>query len=111
MFYPYDDFTIAVILQLEEIGFCARGEGSRFVLETDLSRTGTLPLNPGGGMLSMGQPGFTAGLVNLVEAVTQMFGEAGLRQVPQPENALVTGIGMIPLLRNFGTTNAMVLER
>ena len=111
MFFPYDDFTIAVILQLEEIGFCKRGEGSRFVLETDLSHTGALPLNPGGGMLSMGQPGFTAGLVNLVEAVTQMFGEAGPRQVPQPENALVTGIGMIPLLRNFGTTNAMVLER
>jgi acetyl-CoA acetyltransferase len=111
MFFPYDDFTIAVVLQLEEIGFCGRGEGSRFVLETDLSRTGTLPLNPGGGMLSMGQPGFTAGLVNLVEAVTQMFGEAGPRQVPEAKNALVTGIGMIPLLRNFGTTNAMVLER
>jgi acetyl-CoA acetyltransferase len=111
MFFPYDDFTIAVILQLEEIGFCPRGEGSRFVLDTDISHRGTLPINPGGGMLSMGQPGFTAGLVNLVEAVIQMFDEAGARQVPQPDNALVTGIGMIPLLRNFGTTNAMVLER
>lgn len=111
MFFPYDDFTIAVILQLEEIGFCKRGEGSRFVLETDISHRGTLPLNPGGGMLSMGQPGFTAGLVNLVEAVTQMFDEAGPRQVARPDNALITGIGMIPLLRNFGTTNAMVLER
>jgi acetyl-CoA acetyltransferase len=111
MFFPYDDFTIAVILQLEEIGFCKRGEGSRFVLGTDISHTGRLPINPGGGMLSMGQPGFTAGLVNLVEAVTQLFDEAGPRQVPQADNALVCGIGMIPLLRNFGTTNAMVLER
>jgi hypothetical protein len=49
--------------------------------------------------------------VNLVEAVIQMFDEAGPRQVAHADNALVTGIGMIPLLRNFGTTNAMVLER
>lgn len=110
MFFPYDDFTIAVIMQLEQIGFCGPGQGSRFVLDTDISHTGKLPINPGGGMLSMGQPGFTAGLVNLIEAVTQMFGEADQRQVPKPANALVTGIGMIPLLRNFGTTNALVLE-
>jgi acetyl-CoA acetyltransferase len=111
IFFPYDDFTIAVILQLEQIGFCPPGTGSRFVLENDISRTGSLPINPGGGMLSTGQPGITAGLVNLVEAVIQLFEEAEERQVPDPRNALVTGIGMIPLLRNFGTTNAMVLTR
>jgi acetyl-CoA acetyltransferase len=110
MFFPYDDFTFAVLLQLEQIGFCARGQGSEFVLNTDISRSGTLPINPGGGMLSMGQPHFAGGFANVVEAVTQMFGEAGKRQVPDTANALVTGIGALPLLRNFGTTAAMVLE-
>jgi acetyl-CoA acetyltransferase len=110
MFFPYDDFTFAVLLQLEQIGFCPTGEGSRFVLGTDISHTGTLPINPGGGMLSMGQPHFAGGLINPVEAVTQMFGEAGARQVPNPANALLTGIGALPMLRNFGTTAALVLE-
>jgi acetyl-CoA acetyltransferase len=111
MFYPYDDYTIAVVMQLEQIGFCKPGEGSRFVLQTDISRAGTLPINPGGGQLSTGQPGYVGGLVNLVEAVIQMLEEAGPRQVPNPNNALICGIGMIPLLRNFGTTNVLILER
>jgi acetyl-CoA acetyltransferase len=49
MFQPYDDFTIAVLMQMEAFGFCARGTGSDFILATDLSVTGTLPLNTGGG--------------------------------------------------------------
>jgi acetyl-CoA acetyltransferase len=69
MFHPYDDFTIAVLLKLEQIGFCGRGEGSRFVLDTDLSYKGTLPLNTGGGQISAGQPGLASGGLNLVEAV------------------------------------------
>jgi acetyl-CoA acetyltransferase len=109
-FHPYDDFTIAVLMQLEQIGFCHRGEGSRFVLDTDLSYTGTLPLNTGGGQLSAGQPGLAGGMVNLVEAVRQLRGEATGRQVPHPRNALVTGIGVVPFIRNWGTSAVMVLE-
>lgn len=111
MFHPYDDFTIAVLMQLEQIGFCGRGEGSRFILETDLSYQGKLPLNTGGGQLSAGQPGLASGGLNLVEAVRQMFGEAGARQVPDPRNALVTGIGVIPFAQNWATSNILVLER
>ena len=110
MFHPYDDFTIAVLMQMEDLGFCRRGEGSKFILDTDLSYRGSLPLNTGGGQISAGQPGLASGGLNLVEAVRQMFGEAGARQVSDPRNALVTGIGVIPYGRNWSTSSAMILE-
>jgi len=110
MFHPYDDFLIAILFQLEQIGFCKRGEGSDFLLNTDLSPKGKLPINTGGGQISAGQPGLAGGGVNTVEAVRQLFGEAGSRQVPNAKNALVTGIGVVPYFRNWGSSVAMVLE-
>jgi acetyl-CoA acetyltransferase len=110
MFQPYDDFTIAVLLQMEAFGFCGRGEGSAYILETDLSHRGTLPLNTGGGQISAGQPGLAGGGLNLAEAVRQLFGEGGQRQIAAPKNALVTGIGMIPYARNWATSAALILE-
>ncbi len=109
-FHPYDDFTIAVMMQLEDFGFCDKGRGSDYVMATDFSHTGDLPLNTGGGQLSAGQPGLASGGLNLAEAVRQMFGEAGARQVKNTANALVTGIGVIPYARNWGTSAAMILE-
>jgi acetyl-CoA acetyltransferase len=109
-FHPYDDFTIAVLMQMEQIGFCRRGEGSQFVLQTDLSWKGTLPLNTGGGQLSAGQPGLASGMLNLIEAVRQLRGEATGRQVASPRNAMVTGIGVVPYVRNWGSSNVMILE-
>lgn len=110
MFQPYDDFTIAVQMQLEQLGFCERGQGGRFILDTDMTHTGQLPLNTGGGQISAGQPGLAGGALNLVEAVRQLFGEGGPRQVPDARNALVTGIGVIPYGRNWSTSAAMILE-
>ncbi len=110
MFHPYDDFLIAVMLQLEQAGFCGRGEGCDYLLETDMSPTGALPINTGGGQISAGQPGLAGGGVNLCEAIRQLFGEADGRQVPDPKNALVTGIGVIPYFRNWGSSTAMILE-
>ncbi len=110
MFQPYDDFTIAILMKFEEFGFCGKGEGSDFILNTDLSYQGTLPLNTGGGQISAGQPGLASGGLNLAEAVRQLFGEGGARQVNDPKNALVTGIGVIPFARNWGTSAAMILE-
>lgn len=111
MFQPYDDFTVAVLMQLEQIGFCERGDGSRFVLENDLSYRGVLPLNTGGGQISCGQPGLASGGLNLVEAVRQMFEEAGERQVDDPRNAMITGIGVIPYARNWSVSNVLILEK
>lgn len=111
MFHPYDDFLIAVMLQLEQIGFCGRGEGSAFLLETDVTWRGSLPINTGGGQISCGQVGLASGLTNLVEAVRQMFGEAGTRQVADPSNAMVTGIGTIPYGRNWYVSTGLILEQ
>jgi acetyl-CoA acetyltransferase len=80
------------------------------VLDTDLSHQGDLPLNTGGGQISAGQPGLAGGGLNLVEAIRQLFGEGGARQVDNPKNALVTGIGVIPYGRNWGTSAALILE-
>ena len=111
MIHPYDDFLIAILLTLEHLGFCERGGGSKFIMETDLSHRGTLPLNTSGGQISAGQPGLAGGGLNAVEAVRQMFGEAGERQVDDPRNALVTGIGMVPYGRNWGVSNVLILEQ
>jgi acetyl-CoA acetyltransferase len=110
MFQPYDDFTIAVMMQFEDFGFCKRGRGCDFTLDTNLSHEGTLPLNTGGGQISAGQPGLASGGLNLAEGVRQMFGEGGGRQIKDPKNALITGIGVIPFARNWGTSAALILE-
>lgn len=109
-FHPYDDFYIALILQLEQIGFCAAGQAEAFVRERDLDIQGDLPLNTGGGQISAGQPGLAGGGVNLCEAVLQLLGQAGPRQLRRASNALVTGIGVIQYARNWGCSSALVLE-
>ncbi len=108
-FHPYDDFLIAVALQLEQIGFCKPGEGTQFLRDADLSPAGPLPINTGGGQISAGQPGLAGGGLNLVEAVRQLMNEADGRQVAAPRNALVTGIGVIPYGRNWSVSNGMIL--
>ena len=110
MFHPYDDFLIAVMLKLEQMGFCKRGQGSQFLRDTDIGPKGALPINTGGGQIGCGQPGLAGGQLNLVEAVRQLMGEAKGRQVKNPRNAVVTGIGVIPYGRNWGTSSAMVLQ-
>lgn len=108
-FHPYDDFIIAIMLQLEMLGFCKRGQGCRFIREHDFTHTGDLPLNTGGGQISAGQCGLAGGGTNLVEAVRQLFGEGGKRQVKSTGNALVTGIGGIPYGRNWASSVVMIL--
>lgn len=110
-FHPYDDFVIAIMLQLEHIGFCEQGRGADFILSRDMTFKGDLPLNTGGGQISAGQPGLAGGGLNLVEAVRQMFGEGGARQIEKTQNAMVTGIGGIPYARNWCTSGVMILEQ
>lgn len=108
-FHPYDDFLIAILLQLEALGFAPRGQGSAFIRERNLAHDGDLPLNTGGGQISAGQPGLAGGGVNLIEGVRQLFGEGGDRQVADRRHALVTGIGWIPYARNWGTSTVLIL--
>jgi acetyl-CoA acetyltransferase len=108
-FHPYDDFIIAIMMQLEMLGFCKHGHGSAYINETDFLFSGNLPLNTGGGQISAGQAGLAGGGTNLIEGVRQLFGEGGKRQVKNTSNALVTGIGGIPYGRNWSTSTAMIL--
>jgi acetyl-CoA acetyltransferase len=88
----YDAFTINTILFLEDLGFCPKGEGGRFVSGGRIGPKGSLPVNTNGGGLSYCHPGMY-GLFLLIEAVRQLRGECGARQVAQAETALVHGNG------------------
>jgi acetyl-CoA acetyltransferase len=94
VFEPYDNFTSSVILELEDLGFCPKGEGGAFVADGHLKPGGSLPSMTMGGGLSYCHPG-ALGILLLVEAVRQLRGEAGERQVPDAEIAVAHGIGGI----------------
>jgi acetyl-CoA acetyltransferase len=89
---PYDAFTINVIVHLEDLGFCHRGEGGPFVQEGHLSPGGKLPAMTSGGGLSYCHPG-ALGILLLIEAVRQLRSEAGARQVPDAKIAVAHGMG------------------
>ncbi len=88
----YDAFTVMVLLSLEALGFCARGEGGSLVETGALGPGGTLPTNTDGGGLAANHPG-TRGLLLLIEATRQLRGECGARQVPEAHIALCNGTG------------------
>ena len=94
VFEPYDNFTSSVILELEDLGFCPKGEGGAFVADGHLRPGGSLPSMTMGGGLSYCHPG-ALGILLLVEAVRQLRGEAGERQVPGAEIGVAHGIGGI----------------
>jgi acetyl-CoA acetyltransferase len=88
----YDSFTITVLLLLEDLGFCRKGEGGPFVAEGHLRRHGRFPLNTDGGGLSASQSGMR-GIFLLIEAVRQLRHQAGEAQVPGCSVALACGSG------------------
>jgi acetyl-CoA acetyltransferase len=90
----YDSFTITVLLELEALGFCARGEGGAFVSKGRISPGGEFPLNTSGGGLSYCHPG-VFGIFLLIEAARQLRGSCAERQVPGAEIAICHGTGGI----------------
>jgi acetyl-CoA acetyltransferase len=88
----YDAFTLNPILFLEDLGFCAKGEGGPFISGGRIAPGGALPVNTNGGGLSYCHPGMY-GLFLLIEAVRQLRGEGGQRQVAECETAIVHGNG------------------
>jgi acetyl-CoA acetyltransferase len=88
----YDAFTINTILFLEDLGFCPKGEGGRFVADGAIAPGGKLPVNTNGGGLSCVHPGMY-GIFALIEAVRQLRGECGERQVSGAKTAVAHGNG------------------
>ena len=91
----YDSFTITVLMQLEDLGFCEKGEGGKFVSDGNLiAGTGKLPFNTDGGGLCNNHPANRGGLTKVIEAVRQLRGEAHPKvQVPNCDLALAHGTG------------------
>ena len=106
----YDDYPIMVAIQLEDLGFCRKGEVGAFLERHDFAWNGSLPLNTGGGQLSCGQSGAGGGMIGLTEAVRQMRGEAGARQIARSQRGLVSGYGMVGYGHGL-SSSAVVLER
>jgi acetyl-CoA acetyltransferase len=88
----YDSFTITALLHLEDLGFCGKGEGGPFAADGHLGPGGSLPMNTNGGGLSYTHPGMY-GMFLITEAVRQLRGESGERQVDGPEVAVAHGSG------------------
>jgi acetyl-CoA C-acetyltransferase len=107
----YDSFTITVLMQIEDLGFCRKGEGGRFVADGNLiSGVGALPFNTDGGGLCNNHPVNRGGMTKIIEAVRQLRGEAHPKvQVPNCDLALVHGTGGLLGVRHGAST--CILER
>jgi acetyl-CoA C-acetyltransferase len=107
----YDSFTITVLIQLEDLGFCAKGEGGRFVADGNLiSGTGRLPFNTDGGGLCNNHPANRGGMTKVIEAVRQLRGEAHPAvQVKNCDLAVAHGTGGSLGTRHGSAT--LILER
>ena len=91
----YDDYPVIVMMQIEDLGFCAKGEAPAFVRAHDLTAGGDFPHNTSGGQLSVGQAGAAGGHLGLVEAIRQLTGETLGARVAVSRLAMVSGFGMI----------------
>ena len=107
----YDSFTITVLIQLEDLGFCAKGEGGKFVADGNLiSGVGKLPFNTDGGGLCNNHPANRGGMTKIIEAVRQLRGEAHPAvQVPNCNLALAQGTGGMLATRHGSAT--LIMER
>lgn len=107
----YDSFTITVLMQLEDIGFCEKGQGGRFVADGNLiSGVGKLPFNTDGGGLCNNHPANRGGITKVIEAVRQLRGEAHPKvQVPNCDLALAHGTGGLLGTRHGSAT--LIMER
>jgi acetyl-CoA acetyltransferase len=108
---PYDDYPFIAIMTIEDHGFCAKGQGGRFVEEHDLHFDGDFPMSTDGGQLSGGQPGGAiGGFMPLVESVSQLRGEGGVRQVKGARVGISCGFGGIPYGRPGRSCISLVLS-
>ncbi|MFH1425058.1 MAG: thiolase domain-containing protein [archaeon] len=89
----HDCFTIAEIIAIEDLGFCKKGEGGKFTEKGETARSGSKPINTSGGLKSKGHPVGATGIAQAIEAVTQLRGDAGKRQVKNVKHAMTHNVG------------------
>jgi len=99
----YDDYPVISLMQIEDLGFCAKGEGAQFIRSNSFTHGGSFPLNTSGGQLSVGQAGAAGGFLGMVEAIRQLTGQAGARQVKDAKIGLVSGFGMVNFDRGLAS--------
>ena len=104
----YDDYPVISLMQLEDLGFCAKGEGPQFVRQHSFTHDGSFPMNTSGGQLSVGQAGAAGGYLGMVEAIRQLTGQAPGRQVKDAKLGLVSGFGMINYDRGIASGAAIL---
>jgi acetyl-CoA acetyltransferase len=104
----YDDYPVISLMQIEDLGFCGKGEGPAFVRRHGFTWDGSFPLNTSGGQLSVGQAGAAGGSLGMVEALRQLTGQASGRQVKDAKLGLVSGFGMINFDRGLGSGAAIL---
>ena len=104
----YDDYVVVVYLQIEDLGFCEKGDLG-FFERTDFTFKGQLPIQTSGGMINCGQPSTAGGALHVIESVRQLRGEGGARQVPNAKIGLCSGLGVLPYGKNLGCCAVAVL--
>jgi acetyl-CoA acetyltransferase len=104
----YDDYPVIVMMQLEDLGFCKKGEAPEFVRAQTFANDGTFPHNTSGGQLSVGQAGAAGGFLGLVEAMRQLMDEPIGKPVAGATAALVSGFGMINYDRGLSSCAAIL---
>ncbi|MGH6989604.1 MAG: thiolase family protein [Stellaceae bacterium] len=105
----YDDYPVICMMQIEDLGFCKKGEAAEFVRAHSLTWDGTFPHNVSGGQLSVGQAGAAGGYLGLVEALRQVTGQTIGAAVPDARIGLVSGFGMITYDRGLAS-GAVLLQ-
>jgi len=108
MLQTYDDYPAIVAMQIEDLGFCAKGEAAEFIRSHTFTFDGSFPHNTSGGQLSVGQAGAAGGFLGLVEAIRQLTGVAGANAVVNCRIAAVSGFGMINFDRGLCSGAALL---
>jgi acetyl-CoA acetyltransferase len=106
----YDDYPVMSLIQLEDLGFCDKGEGPEFIRRHSFSTDGTFPINTSGGQLSVGQAGCAAGFLGLVESIRQLTDRNLARPVQDARFGIAVGFGMITYDRGL-CSGAAILSR
>ncbi len=106
----YDDYPVIVMIQAEDLGFCAKGEGAEFLRARNLTFDGSFPVNTSGGQLSSGQAGAAGGFMGVTEAIRQLTDQAAGRAVIGAQLGMIGGFGMVTYDRCL-CTGAAILGR